>query len=403
MVVPATDAPRVTAFASIDRVLADAVDGGVAAGLVGAVGRGDAELYEAGYGVRVAGSPAPMEADTIVWLASMTKLVTTIAAMQLVETGALALDVPIAGLLPELAGPDVLAGFAADGSPILRPARGLITLRQLLTHSSGIGYELMHPDLLRARGPGGTPAATSLASLRGPLATDPGTGWTYGYGIDWAGIAIERRSGLTLDRYMAEHIFAPLAMHDTGFVVPETARSRVAGVQLRQSDGTLVTIPSPAGAPEDWEFHSGGAGLFGTARDYLRLLRMILRGGELDGVRILRADTVAAMTENQIGDRTGGRLDTSNPAITLPYDPLPGQVAGWSLLGARNAAAVPGARHAGSASWAGIAGTLFWVDPDADLCGVLIAQLLPFADPALRAVQLAFEHAAYADAAPTRD
>ncbi len=399
MVMPATDALRVTAFALIDRVLADAVDSGVAAGLVGAVGRGDAVLYEAGYGVRVADTPAPMQADTIVWLASMTKLVTTMAAMQLVETGALALDSPIAGLLPELAEPDVLAGFAADGSPILRPARGAITLRQLLTHSSGIGYELMHPNLLRARGPGGAPLATTLASLRGPLASDPGTGWTYGYGIDWAGIAIERRSGLTLDRYMAEHIFAPLAMDDTGFVVPETARSRVAGVQLRQSDSTLVTIPSPAGAPEDWEFHSGGAGLFGTARDYLRLLRMILRGGELDGVRILRADTVAAMAANQIGDRAGGRLDTSNPAITLPYDPLPGQVAGWSLLGAHNAAAVPGARHAGSASWAGVAGTLFWVDPEADLCGVLIAQLLPFGDPALRAVQLAFEHAAYADAA----
>jgi CubicO group peptidase (beta-lactamase class C family) len=383
---------------AVERLLADAVCGAVAPGLVGAVADRAGLLHEYCHGLRATNGAQAMTTDTVFWLASMTKLVTTIAVMRLVESGDLDLDAPVAPLLPELAHPDVLIGFAGDGGAMTRPAQVPITLRHLLTHTSGLGYEAMNRQLLAARGPLGPPAATSLASLKGLLATDPGAGWTYGYGIDWAGIAIERQTGVSLDRYLSETLFLPLGMHDTGFSVPPAAADRVAATHLRDDAGGFAIIPTLAGVSEDWEFRSGGAGLHGTATDYLRLLRMVLRDGELDGTRFLAEQTVAMLWENQIGDLVAGRLDTANPALVHRFDPVPGQTCGWSLLGVCNPLPVAHARSAGSAAWAGLAGTFFWIDRAADLCGVLLAQLLPFGDPALRRVQRDFEAAAYAGA-----
>ena len=379
--------------ASLDHVLAGAVDRGVAPGLVGVIADAKSVLYARAHGVRAAGEPQAMTLDTVFWLASLTKLVTTVAAMQLVEAGRLALDEPVAALLPELADPQVLEGFDADDRPILRPARGAITLRHLLTHRSGLGYDLMSPRLMRTRGPAGPPPAMALASLRGPLLFDPGEGWAYGTGLDWTGLAIERCTDQTLDRYFADHIFAPLGMTATGFAPSE----RCAGVHLRQPEGQVVPIPSPMGQPGDWEFRSGGAGLFGTAGDYIRLLRMLLGGGALDGVRVLQASTVEAMWRDQAGGHPAGRVDTAIPALCLPYDPLPGQRGEWSLLGVRNPQDICGRRRAGGASWVGVAGTFFWIDPLAGVCGVLLGQLLPFADPALTEVREAFEAAVYTE------
>ncbi len=387
------------AAANIDEVLQQAVADTVAAGFVGIVADRDGELYRRAVGARAPGQSEPvadsMAVDTIFWIASMTKLATTVAVMQLVEAGRLTLDEPVAALLPKLAQPDVLQGYDPSGSPVFRPAQRAITLRQLLTHTSGIGYEVMNPDLMRARGADGPPASTSLASLTGPLACEPGTGWIYGYGIDWAGIAVERVTGTSLDRYFAEHIFAPLDMRDTGFGLWHGMPERSAATCYRMPDGALVAIEAPASDPQAWEFRSGGAGLSATAGDYIRLLRMLLGGGMLDGERVLAHATVDAMWHNQIGDLTAGALQTAVPEFCCAYDPFSGQNGQWSLLGLRNPQRLDGRRHAGSASWCGLGGTMFWIDRDADICGVLMAQLLPFADPALLAVQRAFETAIY--------
>lgn len=380
------------AFAGVDHVVADTVARGVVPGLVAAIADRDGVRYTRAAGRRDAGDATPMTVDTIFWIASMTKLVTTVAVMQQVEAGALDLDAPVAPLLPELANPAVLTGFDAAGTPVLRPARNAITLRQLLTHTSGSGYDAMHPALLRARGPAGAPPPGSRAALLGPLASEPGEGWHYGFGIDWAGIAVERSAGMALAEYFATRIFAPLAMVDTAFDVAPTSQARCAAMHLRTDDGVAV-IPSP-GIAAGREIDSGGAGLWSTAGDYLRLLRMLLSGGELDGARVLRAATVAAMWDNQVGDMAAGRLDTTSPAL-MPYDPLPGQVGAWSLLGVTNRHATPEGRSPGSAAWCGIGGTMFWLDRAAGIAGVVLAQQLPFADPALLAVQHDFERAAY--------
>ncbi|KQS03611.1 hypothetical protein ASG11_04555 [Sphingomonas sp. Leaf357] len=387
---------------AIDAVLADGIGREVAPGLVGIVADADGELYAGSLGVRVAGEASDMTRDTIFWLASMTKLVTTVAAMQLVEAGRLSLDAPISDILPELANPPVLDGFDADGSPVHRPARGAITLRHLLTHRSGMGYEIMNPRLMRARGPAGPPPATTLASLTVPLLFDPGQGWEYGFGIDWAGLAVERRAGVTLDRYLADHIFGPLGMTDTGFGIHADLPHRHAGTHLRQAGGDLLPIPSPSGAAEDWEFHSGGAGLSGTAGDYIRFLRMLLGGGALERVRVLSAATVESMWQDQAGGFGAGRVDTALPDLCLPFDPLPGLHGEWSLLGVRNPHGIPHRRRAGSASWVGVAGTFFWLDRASGLCGVLLAQVMPFGDRALTELREDFETAAYGHAAALR-
>lgn len=383
------------ATAKIDAVLQGAVADGVAAGFVGIVANRDGERHRIAVGTRTPGLSEPMAVDTIFWIASMTKLITTVAVMQLVEAGRLTLDAPVAALLPELAQPDVLHGFDPGGSPVFRPAQRAMTLRQLLTHTSGSGYEMMNPDLMRARGADGPPAATALASLTGPLAHEPGAGWTYGYGIDWAGLAVERVTGRTLDHYFADNIFTPLGMRDTGFGLWHGMPERAAATCYRRPDGALVAIEAPASDPDAWEFRSGGAGLSATAGDYIRLLRMLLGGGILDGARVLAQATVDAMWDNQIGDLTAGALQTAVPEFCCPYDPFPGQNAQWSLLGLMNPQRLEGRRHAASAAWCGLGGTMFWIDRDADVCGVLMAQLLPFADPALLAVQRAFEAAIY--------
>lgn len=379
---------------NIDAVLADAVAEGVVAGLVGIVARADGDLYVGAHGLTEARGSVPMAPDAIFWLASMTKLVTTIAAMQMVEAGKLSLDDPVRDVLPELAHPEVLNGFDEAGRPILGPAHRAITLRHLLTHMSGIGYDTMNPNLLRARGVQGPPPMTTMASLHGPLVFQPGEGWEYGASIDWAGLLLERASGLPLNQYFTQNIFEPLGMKDTGFDVHVRAPARTSGMHVRQPDQSVLPIPSMIGVPADWEYFSGGAGMCGTAGDYTRLLRMLLGRGQLGAARILDRETVDAMWRNQAGDIPAGRVGTAIPQI-LPFDPLPGMDGQWSLLGVLNPHDLPGRRPAGSASWVGAGGTMFWLDRKTDLCGVLLAQILPFGDPALARVQRAFEATAY--------
>ena len=219
------------------------------------------------------------------------KAITSVAAMQLVERGLLSLDAPIGEILPELANPMVVDGFDESGVAILRPAKRPITLRNLLTHTSGFGYDFCNIDMQRARGPGGPPPPGSRAGIVSPLLFDPGTRWEYGISTDWVGMAIEAASNKSLDEFMAESIFKPLGMIDTGFTLSQNQRARQATLYARQKNGALLPFPADVGgAPE---FHSGGGGLLGTGGDYMRFLRMILNGGTLDDVCILSAQSIA--------------------------------------------------------------------------------------------------------------
>jgi len=389
--------PWSEAEAQIDAVLRGAVEVRAVPGVV-AVAAGDAgPIYEGAFGVRdLAGGPA-MTLDTVFRIFSMTKAITSVAAMQLVEAGKLNLDGPVPDIgEPALAAPQVLEGFDAAGAPLLRPAKRPIILKQLMTHTAGFTYEYWNADMLRYVETTGTPTMMSgrLAALRRPLSFDPGERWEYGINIDWIGRIIEAVSGQSLDAYLRERIFAPLGMVDTGFVLTPEQHTRQASVHQRQADGSLAAQPlSPPSPPE---FFAGGGGLCSTARDYLSFLQMLLHGGSLGGARILAPETVDLMNQNQIGDLPAGIMKTQLPELSNDVDFFPGAKIRWSLGGMLNLEPGPNGRSPGTVGWGGLANPYYWLDPVRRVAGVIMTQILPFADPAAVRLYGRFESAVYA-------
>jgi CubicO group peptidase (beta-lactamase class C family) len=376
-------------YAGFEKALQAAVASGRIAGAVAAVADRDGVTYTREAGVRQAGEPAAMTQDTIFWLASMTKAIVSVAALREVEAGRLSLDGDLSGFLPEFADLKVLEGFGEDGAPRLRPARRAPTLRDLLTHTSGFGYAFLSEDLTRwhaatgAADPnGGTRAAHVL-----PLLHDPGEAWSYGIGVDWAGLAVEAASGQRLDAYLAEHILGPLGMTDTGFAPVDPTRRATAHLRV---EGTLFPAPTPPGGTEA-EVLSGGGGLHGTAPDYLRFLRMLLNGGALDGARILKAETVRALSEVQTGALRAGAFKTANGVLTTDFDLYPDMQTGHGLATVVTPEATKEGRRPGALNWAGIFNTYFWADPETGKAGVLLTQLMPFGDPDVLALLRALE------------
>lgn len=355
-------------------------------------------LHSAARGVRRLGGAEPMTADTVCWIASMTKPLTAAVAMQLVEEGRLGLDDPVGRIQPELAAVRVLAGWDADGTPRLRAPSRPITLRHLLTHTSGLAHGLWNGDIARYQRLHGLPPTTSgrLAALAVPLASDPGERWEYGLGIDWLGRVIETVTGERLGVALEQRLLGPLGMHDTAFRIRPDMRARLASVHARTADDGLE--PTGFEVAQDAETEMGGGGLYSTARDYARFLRMMLCGGELDGARVLSPGTVALMGRNAMGGLRVVPLPSANPAMTRDMDPLPGIPKTWGLSFMINERAVPGGRAAGSLAWAGLANTHFWIDPAGGIACALLTQVLPFGDPEVMALLEGLERAVYATA-----
>jgi CubicO group peptidase (beta-lactamase class C family) len=378
----------------IQAVLEAAVARQVAAGLVAAAADRDGIRFIGAAGRRDASADIPMTQDTVFWIASMTKAVTAVAALQLVARGLLSLDAPLGGILPELAAPQVLEGFAADGGAILRPARVPITLRHLLTHTSGYSYDMCNPHLLRYIKDNNLPAIASRrrAALDLPLMFDPGTRWEYGIGIDWVGLAVEQVSGQTLGAYLQAHVFDPLGMLETSFAPAEPQRARLARMHVRDPRGLLHPIPFSRPS-EGAEFEMGGGGLYGPMTDYIRFLRMLLHEGQFEGAEILPRALAVEALRNHIAPLTVGALPSAIPALAESFELYPGHRKGWGLLGMINESPLPSGRAAGATAWAGLANTYWWVDRTRGLCGVIAAQLLPFADPRVLETLGEFEQA----------
>lgn len=376
-----------------DTELGAAIAAAGVAGAVAMVGNSKGETYSRAFGSRSLGGEA-MQVDDLFQIASMTKAVVSVAALQLVERGQLALDAPLDNLLPELANPQVIDGFDEDGNVLLRPAKRAITLRHLLTHTSGFGYEFMSADMIRARGPAGSPAPGTKAALISPLLFDPGEKWEYGISTDWAGLAVEAASGQRLDAYLHENVTGPLGMVDTHFNPSAAQRARAAALYVRTPDG-LAPMPIEIGGGPDVEVLSGGGGLYSTAPDYMRFLRMLLNGGELDGTRILSGATVAQLADNHVGHLRAGRMESVVPTLAGEFDMFPHMDTKWSLGFLINPDQGAHGRSAGSLCWAGIANCYYWLDPDADIAGVLMTQLLPFGDAGVMDVLGALERMAY--------
>jgi methyl acetate hydrolase len=382
-------------FSQADRVLRAAAEAAEVPGVVAMAATREGPVYQGAFGKRALPSGAPMTLDTVFWIASMTKAITSTAAMQLVERGKLALDGPVRDVLPELAGAQVLEGFDAAGEPKLRSVRRDITLRNLLTHTAGFGYDIWSPDLIRYQEKREIPGVISCLNkaLTTPLLFDPGERWNYGINIDWVGKAVEKVSGQNLETYFRDNIFFPLGIGDTSFRLDAARRARLAGMHARQPDGSLQQMPFEL--PQEPEFYMGGGGLYGTAGDYLKFEQIFLHEGRFNGAQVLKPETVRTMAENHIGDLDVRELKTAMPPYSNDAEFFPGMKKKWGLGFMINPAAVPGRRGGGSLAWAGLGNTYFWVDPGAGVAGVILTQLIPFADAKVLGLFDRFENAIY--------
>jgi CubicO group peptidase (beta-lactamase class C family) len=330
-----------------------------------------------------------MTVDTIFRIASMTKPVTSAAVMMLVQQGDVGLDDPIADYLPAFESPEVFVEFNyADKTYTKRPATAEITVRHLLTHTSGLGYTF--DNAILAALVGGTPGSSVTGY---PLLHDPGTKWTYGESTRVLGSLVEEISGQPLDQYLKERIFEPLGMSETFYAVPADKRARVVTVH-RTTEKGLVEQPNPEkiDAPV-----YGDGGLHSTAADYVKFMQMFLNGGRApDGTRLLSEESVKLMGRTQTGTVRVELQPTTNEAVSMPFPLGAGRDTfglGFQITGAHGDAH---ARSPGSMSWAGIFNTEFWIDPNRGVAAVLLMQYLPFYDPDAIETLQGFERRVYA-------
>jgi CubicO group peptidase (beta-lactamase class C family) len=342
-------------------------------------------LYHGAFGTRDAVSGLPVKIDSLFSIASMTKAITSAAALQLVEQKKVAVEEPAEKYLPELRGRMVLDGFdPSTGRAKLRPPSRPVTLHHLLTHTSGLCYSLWDQDALKWQN---SPGANGTAP---PLMFDPGTRWQYGQGIDLAGRMVEAVSGLTLEDYFQKHICKPLGMTDTSFMVPPAKFERLVTGYRRQPDGTMK--PGDRKPPDPPKAFNGGGGLYSTAPDYIRFMQMILKHGG----HVLSRQSYKLISTNQTGNLQAGVLKSTTPEMSADMDVHPGASDRYTLGFLLNPAPHQGGRSAGSLAWAGISNTFYWIDPARDRCAVIMMQFLPFVDPAAVGLLQEFEHAVYA-------
>ena len=365
---------------NLDSVLRSAVEQKRVPGVVAMAANADGIVYEGAFG---------FNKDTIFAIASMTKPITAVAVMQLVEAGKVSLDEPAVTYLPELGKVKVLE------RGILRPPKGIITVRQLLTHTSGFVYEFMNAELhdYVAQGKAASFMADGDGFLRSPLLFDPGARWEYGISSDWLGMLVERVSGETLESYFHQKIFDPLGMRDTFFKIPEQKQSRLSPMFRRiKNDGLSQDPPQPL---KPVQFFSGGGGLYSTAADYLTFARAILGGGQLEGRRILKSETIAEMSRNQIGDITLGPRHSTMPDLLVDGSSRPGRPDKFGLGFGLNSKAIEDGRGANTMSWAGIYNTFFWIDRERNICAVFLSQMSPSGDPGPLKTVEEFDQAVY--------
>jgi methyl acetate hydrolase len=380
---------------AINQLLENAVSGGALPGVIAVVGDHDGTLYEGAFGHLSVDGEEPARMDTMLAIASMTKVITSVAALQLIERGRLELEQTVASVLPAFGELQVLEGFDGE-TPRLRAPASQPTVRQLLTHTSGLGYWFSSADLLRYHELEGLPDPITCrrAVLDGvPLVGDPGVRWEYGTSTDWLGQVVEAVSGQDLDAYCKQHIFAPLGMTDTTFSPSEHQRERMMALHARSPDGGLAL--SSVELPRDPEFFSGGGGSYSTAGDYLRFMRALLRDGELDGERILRPETVQlAFTDHLAGAPLPEIMRSALPELTndVPALPVP---QGWGLGLNLLLQDIPGMRRAGTGSWAGLFNCYYWIDRATGVTAAILTQVLPFFDMRIVQTMLEFNGAVF--------
>ncbi|MGO4442214.1 serine hydrolase domain-containing protein [Mycobacterium sp. 2YAF39] len=378
------------AFERIDDLLNGVTADGSLHGIAATIVNRDGVLYEG-----AAGDAGP---DTMFRNASMTKAVATTAALQLVEEGRLDLDATAASIVPEFGELQVLDGFDG-GEPVLRAPKTQATVRQLMNHTSGCGYHFLNEKLFKYCTDYGWPDVLSgkKQSISAPLVHDPGTVWEYGVSTDWLGQVVEAVSGQTLGDYLAENVYGPLGMTDSTFAPSDAQRARLLPTLSRAPDGSLAPTEIDLDVEQEWD--AAGHGSYGTIADYGRFVRAWVNGGELDGRRILKEETVElALRDHLDGAPLPKKLASTVPELANPVELLD-VPQGWGLGFHVYLIDLPGMRSAGSGDWSGLFNTFYWIDRAAGIGAVIGTQLLPFFDLKMVETILGFEAAVYAELA----
>ncbi len=372
---------------ALDSYLQSAIGSTRIPGMVALVTNGEEVIYEYAFGLMDSANNKTMTADAIFRLASMTKAVTSTGIMLLVEDGLVALDAPASEYLPDLQPPGILESFSSTAF-MAHDAAGEMTVRQLLTHTSGLGYTFTSEFLNTFQSGTANNRATEL-----PLLFEPGTGWQYGESTRVLGEIIEAVSGQELSAFLEQRLLAPLGMTDTAYDIPASKNSRV--VTVHRFDGTsLNEVPNPAGMISSP--HQGDGGLSGTASDYASFIRLFLNAGLTGDTRLLDADTVALMGQNHTAPVVVGLMHSTNKLTSEDF-PLGAGIDSYGLGFQRTESQVPGMRPVGSLAWAGIYNTEFWIDPVNGIGAVLLMQYLPFYDADAIEVLQGFEQRIYAN------
>jgi methyl acetate hydrolase len=354
-------------------------------------------IYEGAAGKRELGKDDPMTLDSVMAIFSTTKAITGVAIMQLVEEGKITLADPAKVYVPEIAEIGVLVGFDADGTPRTRAPKRDITVADLMLHTAGFCYEFFSHDDLKYRTAKNIPTvvSSSFASIRTVLLHDPGERWTYGVNIDWLGLIVERLRGQRLGGVFSERIFGPLGMTDIAFDLSDSMKARRATIHDRAQDGKLTALPDLI-LPQPAQMHMGGHGLYASVGEYLKFIRMFLNDGMGPHGRVLKAETVDAMSKNGLPDgMTSGGWITSIPSLANAGEFEPGIRKTWAWTFQRNEEATSTGRPAGSLMWAGLGNLFYWIDRKNGVGGYWGSQILPFQDVASYPGFVAFESAVY--------
>ena len=379
--------------AAADTVLRGAVEGrpGVP-GVVAVVTDRQRTIYEGAFGHRAQGVDVAMTPDTVFMIYSATKPVTATGVLQLVESGRLDLDAPAKHYIPALGTVQVIDGTEPDGTLRLRAPKRDITTRMLLLHTAGFGYDFCNPHYAKLAGTGRL--ASSPDTLLTPLLFDPGEQWEYGANIEWAGLILETITGQRLGAYLQEHVLSPLGMHDTNFAVTPAMGERLSTMHQRDRDDTLIAqhrteLPPPPA----WD--RGGGGLYSTATDYARFMRLWLGDGTEGGHAVLKPETIRMAVQNGLGTIKVKTLPGIMPHLSHDAEFFPGMPKSWALSFMINDEDAPTGRPAGSLAWAGLGNLYFWIDRATGIAGFWATQILPFIDPASIEGFYAFESAVY--------
>ncbi|KAF2738435.1 beta-lactamase/transpeptidase-like protein [Polyplosphaeria fusca] len=393
------------------------LDGTVAEGATGAPGlvfcavdKAGNTLVEHATGTRGVQSKEPMDLDTTFWIASMTKIVTTIACLQLMEQGKLPLDDPevVKKYAPEIGKKKVYA----DGMTPAEQEKS-VTMRMLLAHTAGFGYSFFDPRVNMVTRPIGTDEFTldEAEFIDSPLVNQPGSMWEYGINLDWAGLIAERCTGMRLNDYMQKHIFEPLGVKDTTMFPDKEQQKNLAYMHQRSPEGVMIERDQLArralNATKESSktiFHSGGAGLWSKPTEYVKILAALLNNGTSPQTKqsILSPSTVDLMWENQIPSQPDFARSNIPPANPLLVNPAPEMYPqegnppqGWGLSMFLTIAPGATGRGANTGWWAGLANTFWWVDREKGVAGVLAGQVVPFGDPKVLGAWVGCEKAVY--------